>query len=247
MANRRAPALHPNGAGAELFHAAQAAIAAGRDALPPRSEGLRRVIDAFALGENIPTQTRPADLVTALRQLRQAVFTVAGYETQCSSLWREAVATGWIAAAIARHRRASPGTAGVAGLLHRAGEALALAAVARSESAAALLIDPGIRTQLCDDHGPELTQALARAWRLAAPVGAALQGWRRVGEGSGISADAKVVYFAHALATQSLFTDFRAPGLESAMAEGLELTSRSFATLQLSLEPIREAAARLKV
>ncbi len=246
MANRRAPALHAQGEAASLFIAAEAAVETVRNQLPARPARLRRLLDAFALGEALPGSTRPADLVAALTEVRTSIYSAEGYAAECASMWREAVATAWIAAALARRKRASPGAAGLAGLLHRAGEALALQAVSSQEATAALLLDPATRAQFCADHGAELTQALARSWRLAAAVAAAMAGWRRVGESAALADEARIVYAGHTLATRSLFSDFRAPGLESALADTLGLSAADLISLQPELDSIRDAAVRFK-
>ncbi len=246
MANRRAPALHAQGEAASLFIAAEAAVESARNQLPPKPARLRRLLDAFALGESLPGSTRPADLVAALNEIRSAVYSAEGYTAECAAMWREAVATAWIAAALARRKRASPGAAGLAGLLHRSGEALALQAVSAQEATAALLLDPATRTQFCAEHGAELTQALARKWRLATPVAVAMTGWRRVGESAALAEEARIVYGGHTLATRSLFSDFRTPGLESALADTLGLSAADLAALQPELDSIRDAAVRFK-
>ena len=134
-------------------------------------------------------------------------------ERESRAYWREALGTAWSAAAIARLTGASSGTAGLAGLLHRAGEALALRALAMVERQQGVRVDAASVQVACASFEPELTTALARHWRLAPGVVAALQGWRRVGESAAPGADARAVYFGHAYASQLLFAEFPSPGL----------------------------------
>ncbi len=229
---------------ASLSRAAESAAAA----LGPRPEALRGIVDALSTGSALPAPDsvrRRPPLVLALDALRAGLFAAPGRHLEARLLWREAVATAWLSAAIARLAGGSPGSAGLAGLLHRAGEALALRAVAAVEAAEPLRFDAASVQAACTTLEPELAAALARAWRLPPLVGATLQGWRRVGEVPSPPSEARAVHFGHAFASQVLFAEFPSPGLAEAAAAGLRLDRREIARLRALFGPLKLAVESL--
>jgi len=251
---RQVPERRDDGA-AEALLAALASAAAEVGASPgARPAALREVLDAFA--SDLPLPPRPVALRSgsqaaalplhlALDELRAALFAVPAREREARSLWREALGTGWAAAAIARLTGASPGTVGLAGLLHRAGEALALRAVALVEARLGTRLDAASVQAACATWEPELTATLLRHWRLAPGVGAAIQGWRRVGESATAGGEARAVYFGHAYASQLLFAEFAAPGLADELEAQLRLERRELARLRVRLAPLAAACESL--
>ena len=218
---------HTAGSDARLSAAVLQSIAANlelqRVDLPARPLRLRRVLEAFALGEPVPDRTGPVDLIGALAELRRAVFDGSGTAAAGASAWSEAVATGWIAAELARRMNCSPGAMGVAGLLHGSGTCLARRALVAAERETGMTLDPATRSQFCSDAEPTLIDALVRRWRLTAPAALALRGWRRSGESERCSAEARCVYAAHALAAAQLHDGFPVPGLGAALVALLGL------------------------
>lgn len=183
----------------------------------------------------------PDPLQAALDGLRATLFLVPSREREARLGWRSALATAWTAAALARIAGGSPGTAGLAGLLHRAGEALALRAIATVEEQEGSRLDPASLQAACTALEPELTSALLKAWRLPPGVVTAIQGWRRVGESGSAGAEARAVHYAHAFASQVLFAEFPSPGLADQVEADLRLDRRELARLRATFSPLKAA------
>lgn len=249
---RQVPERGEDGAAEALLAALASVVAEVGAGLGPRPAALRDLLDALATDTTLaprPAAQRAASaslpLHAALEELRLAVFAVPARAREARLLWREALGTAWCAATIARLTGGSPGTAGVAGLLHRAGEALALRAVATLEGRQGLRLDAASVQAACATYEPELGATLLRHWRLAPGVAAALQGWRRVGESAVPGAEARAVYFGHCYASQLLFAEFPSPGLAEELASQLRLERRELARLRSTLAPLAAAVDTL--
>lgn len=248
---RQVPERREDGQAEALLARLEAAAGEVAAGLGPRPAALRDVLDALAAGvaltprEEPRARRAPLALHVALDQLRESLFMVPGREREARLLWREALATAWLAADIARLAGGSPGTAGLAGLLHRAGDALALRAVARVEGAVPTRLDAASLQSAAGAFEPELTASLGRAWKLSPGVLAALQGWRRFGESAAVGAEARAVHFGHAFASQVLFAEFPAPGLAAAVEAALRLDRRELTRLRAGFAPLRGAVDTL--
>lgn len=248
---RQVPERRDAGGVEALLGQLEAAAGEVAAAIGARPGALREVLDALSAGAALPPRDElrvrraPLALHLALDSLRESLFAVPGRDREARLLWREALATAWLAADIARLAGGSPGSAGVAGLLHRAGDALALRAIARVESAGEARLDASTVQSVAGSFEAELTATLGRAWKLAPGVLAALQGWRRVGEMPSVSAEARAVHFGHAFASQVLFAEFAAPGLVDAVESALRLDRRELARLRAGFEPLRTAVDTL--
>lgn len=197
-----------------LLASAPPAAPAGWDLLLARAnEGWERL-----LGD--------ADLIVAIRALRNRLYLAPSVDARGEPNWQEALATSLFAARIAGAIDAPVGDACVAGLMHRAGAALAIQAIGRAEQLAGAALDRGVRSRVILGAEPNLTAALLTAWRLPEPIGAVVSHWRRYGAAGGHANDCKPVYFGHALAVDALHPEFRSPGLLEALAAvtGLERT-----------------------
>ncbi len=177
------------------------------------------LLDGFA-EQGLDVPLRPAALDLLLRdgdadqaagEVAAALFFVTGRDREAKLLHDSALATRRKALAIARLLRAPAEAAGVAGLLHRAGEACALRALARAEGGSHVRLDTPSRAELCARHQSPFTDQLIRAWRLPAAVGEALRTWRQFR--STASRGAAIVYLAHLLSSEELHPEFFAPGL----------------------------------
>lgn len=248
---RQVPERREGGRAEALLGALEAAAGEVAAAIGPRPAALREVLDALSAGAALPpredlrARRAPLALHLALDSLRESLFVAPGRDREARQLWREALATAWLAADIARLAGGSPGSAGLAGLLHRAGDALALRAVAQVESAGQARLDAASLQSFAGGFEAELTASLGRAWKLSPGVLGALQGWRRVGESTAVSAEARAVHFGHAFASQVLFAEFAAPGLVDAVESALRLDRRELARLRAGFEPLRTAVDTL--
>ncbi len=243
---RQSPGRRQDGSADALMDALAVAAQAVAAGLGARPDALRDVVDALATGAPLPLRAprgrhAPEALQAALDALRAAVFVVDAREREARQLWRGALATAWTAGAIARLAGGSPGTAGLAGLLHRGGDALALRAVAAVEAAAGSRFDAASLQAAYASLEPDLTSALLKAWRLPPGVAAALQGWRRVGESGSVGADARAVHYAHAFSSQVLFAEFPSPGLAEQIESDLRLDRRETARLRASFGALEAA------
>jgi HD-like signal output (HDOD) protein len=173
-------------------------------------------------------------VTAALASLRAALYVAPGREAEIGMLWREAVAAGVFAVELAALESLDRTEAAEAALLHRAGEAWALAALAHAEAEARTRLDVPSRAQLLASHEGTLASRLVRDWELPAPVGAAVLGWKRFGELGRLEDLSSIVYYAHLLAVELVHRDFAAPGLQEAMDE------------QLALDPVRLASIRAR-
>ncbi|MGE0583437.1 MAG: hypothetical protein AB7P31_15045 [Steroidobacteraceae bacterium] len=205
-------------------------MSAAAVALTPRV--LRESVLVDFASEALHVPPRPVALDALLRRedddiaamaVADAVFVVAGRDREAKLLHDGALATRRKALAVARHLRASAQTVGVAALLHRAGEACALRALARAETGTQVRLDSPSRAELCARHQSQFTEQLLGAWALPPPVVEALRGWRRFRETSSLAA--AIVYYAHLLASEELHPEFFAPGLVRTVGAELGIDS----------------------
>jgi HDOD domain len=156
----------------------------------------------------------------ALIELRAGLFTAAGQEREVLGLWRESVATSAYAELLAPTVGASIGDVALGGLLHRAGDAWILGALAHSEDASVGRLDGPSRSRLASLEGAACTERLARDWKLAPSLAACLTGWRRCGEGGAATAEAVAIYCGRLLALELLQPQFCVPSaIASALSE----------------------------
>ncbi len=159
-------------------------------------------LDALLRGE-------PAE--SAAREIADTLFVVVGRDREAELLHDSALATRSKSLALAKLLAVPVETVGVAGLLHRAGEACALRALALAESGTQVRLDAPSRAELCARHQPQFTEQLINAWGLPATVADVLRTWRQFRPTS--SRASAVVYYAHLLASEALHPEFFAPGL----------------------------------
>ena len=144
---------------------------------------------------------RPA-IREALEQIRASLFQIQGRDLEARAAWQESLACAIFAAGVARLRSASVSTVVCAGLLHRAGETLALKILARVELEYRMKLDGPARREWCATNSHELQERLTRAWPLPAAIGACLLGWNRFGEFTEVSPEGAAVYFGRLFAIE---------------------------------------------
>jgi hypothetical protein len=241
--HRQSPGLRADGATGAALQAVDAAVAQRAARIGPRPPCIRPLVDA--LSQVAPLPPRPgaaapsSPLHAALDELHGVLYAAPTRARDADALWREAVATGWLASMLARMTGGSPGTAGLAGLLHRAGEALALQALAGGDDPLLQGLGRSSLRQCCADHDSGLVAALGRAWRLPPGVVAAMSGWRRAPEAATPTAEARAVYYAHAFASQVLLAEFPAPGLVEQARGELRLDRREMQRVEATISELR--------
>ncbi len=231
---------------AELAQSVDGAVTARLGEALRRPDHWRELVDTLALARELDPARPGRDLLRALGELRSVLFVVPGHQRDGDRLWRESVAIAWGAAAIASARRGSPGTAGVAGLLHRAGDMLVLQAISDIESEQSRVFDAAVRAALIEQFEAPCGAEIARRWKLTAAIGAAMQGWRRVPEARSPALEAQAVYFATLLQAHSQHAGISAPGLAHAAHQSVGLTSREAATVEDQMAAAGDVAERVK-
>lgn len=202
-------------------HPLSAALVESLALVPPRPPGLAACVahlqqDAQAIAASYGT-------VRTLLRLRDTMFVAPGRDAQMNSLWSACVATAILAARLARALGLEPGLAAGAGLLHRAGDVWALAALARAEIAIGSQLPDHSALPAVTAREVDLAARLASCWALSPEMTSAMTHWRQWPEEAGNAAPsiAGVVYFACLLATELAWPETCTPGaLDAAAADG---------------------------
>jgi HD-like signal output (HDOD) protein len=145
---------------------------ANSPALRPRSAvvSLQQAVSWLGISE-----VRNITMATALRG---EVFSAPGHEPESEELWREAWLGSCWAKEIARMRRRHVETAFLAGLMHRAGAALALKILSRFEREERTAMDAHTFRSLVAEFEPACGRVLMSNWRLPDDVQEAAIEWR---------------------------------------------------------------------
>jgi hypothetical protein len=216
---------------------AQAAVL---DSLGGRPAGWREISDALALGGT----AWPRAAADALRDLYRRAYNPAQRSREALELWRDAVLLMAAARELAATGGGSPATAGLAALVLRTADAVALGAIADVELRLAHRLDSGSLQALQVALAEPARAALLRQWRPSPAVAAALRDSRHAPERRGVSVEARALHFAEVLAG-SLRTGFESPGLEAEIAAALQLRSGQLAGLRRSVAAIKPAAEQV--
>lgn len=222
MFNPQAPSPEVSSRALLFRHALAAAFKARRQNLPAAPASLPALLEALKHGF-AGALSRPG-VRDALGEMRARLFHAPARAAEAQASWHESLATAVFAARVAQLRQASIAAAACGGLLHRAGEALALKMLARVELEYRLKLDSASGRDWCTTHGYELAERLTRTWNLPAQIGACVLGWARFGEVTEVSPEGAAVYFGRLLAIELLYRDFCVPGAldQTICALGLE-------------------------
>jgi HD-like signal output (HDOD) protein len=110
--------------------------------------------------------------------VRGGVFSAPGHAPETEELWREACLGSLWAKEVARVRRRNAESAFLAGLMHRAGAALALKILARFEIERRTAMDRKTFADLVGDYEQACGRLLMSHWCLPADVQEAASDWR---------------------------------------------------------------------
>jgi HD-like signal output (HDOD) protein len=116
--------------------------------------------------------------ITIATVLRGEVFSAPGHEPETEELWREAWLGGLWAKEIARSRRKHVESAFLAGLMHRAGAALALKILSRFEMDRRTVMDAHTFRDLVVEFEPPMARSLMATWRISTEIQDAASNWR---------------------------------------------------------------------
>jgi len=112
-----------------LRHAPVTSVASRVTQVPAAPASLARL--AVELSSGLFSAAATASGRSALAELRSALFTAHGHERAARALWHESLATAACAELLAHSNGAAVAVATLSGLLHRAGDACVLQALAR--------------------------------------------------------------------------------------------------------------------
>ena len=217
-------------------HALDAELKARRQHLPPMPTALPHLLPALQQG--MPGMLGLPGVREGLVQLRACLFEVQGRDAEARTAWHES----WRARCSLRRW---PGfgraghTAACGGLLHRAGEMLALKILARVELEYRSKLDGPARREWCASHCHELQERLLRSWPLPPEIGACLLGWNRFGELAQMSPAGAAVYLGRLLGLRHLQPDVCVPGVLEQAAGVLGVSAEQLEGLHREADAVR--------
>jgi HD-like signal output (HDOD) protein len=141
--------------------------------------------------------------ITVATVLHGEVFSAPGHEPEAEELWREAWLGGLWAKEIARLRRKHVETAFLAGLMHRAGAALALKLFSRFERERRTALDMQTFRSLVVEFEAPCGRLLMSNWCIPSEIQEAASEWRSYRSSSEVDL-AGTVNAAHLLAQHTL-------------------------------------------
>ncbi len=156
-----------------------------------------------------------------LDSLQTAAFSAEGRATELQALWQETLAAAVCARRVAEALDVEARACVAAALLHRIGDALALAALSRSEDEAGVRLDAPSRADVCAAESIQIGERALRWWCVPPRVASLVMGWRRFGEFPTNDKGPAVVYLSHLLALEWLSPEICAPGLVESVADEL--------------------------
>ncbi len=243
MFNPQAPSIEVSARSLVFQQALAAAFKARRQNLPPAPASLPALLEASRNG--VAGLVGRAGCRDALGETRARLFHAPGREAEAEVWWHESLAAAVFAARVAQLKPASVTASFMGGLLHRAGESLALKILARVELDYRMKIDSASRREWCTMHGPELAERLVRAWNLSPEIAACALGWMRFGEFAEVSADSAALYFGRLFAIELLQPQFCVPGALDHAAADLGLDAAQVAEVRSEEPRARELIAAL--
>ncbi len=219
-------------------HALAAAYKARRTHLPTPPASLGALFDAASAGTSgLLGRTGVRD---ALGEIRARLFHAQGRDADAQALWHESLAAALFAARIAQIRQSSVGVTFCAGLLHRAGEALALKILARIELEYRLKLDNAGRQDWCSEHGYELLERLVRGWNVPPQIATCALGWQRLSEFEQVAAESAALNLGRVCALELLQPRSCVPGSVETSAEELGLDAESVQAVRDEAGDVRE-------
>jgi HDOD domain len=217
-------------------HALAAAFRAWCQTVPTPPESLPTLLQGCRKG--LQGLCGPAR--DALAEVRARLFRIPGREAEAESWWNESVATAAFAGRLAELHQVSVAAAFCGGLLHRAGEALALKMLARVEREYRLQMDRAACRDWCSGHGHELLERLVQAWRIAPDIATCALGWTRFGELTALSGENAALYFGRLFAIELLQPGLCVPGAIDHAARDFGVNREVIAQVRAEEPRVRE-------
>lgn len=191
--------------------------------VPPKPAGL--VACVAHLQEPAETLLSRDMALRALQNLRTSLFVAPGRDSEMTLLWREALATACYARVVAGHGKVDAPLLTGAGLLHRAGEIVAVRALAHAEQFSGQRLVGPVMQQILEARDDALVARVTRSWALPGELRLLILRWRAEQEQLSRSTAVDLLTMAQALATELVHGDTCAPGLAQAASEALKLPS----------------------
>jgi hypothetical protein len=172
-----------------------------------------------------------------LAELRATLFVSASREHEARSLWHESLATSGYAEILAGFNGASMAATTLGALLHRAGDAWMLRAIATTDGGGLL---GATRARLSSREAATCAERLARDWHLSEVVAECVTGWQKCPELEGARPEIAAIYCGRLLAVEQLQPQFCAPDAIRAAAAEQGFGGDALARVRTSDDRIRE-------
>jgi hypothetical protein len=157
----------------------------------------------------------------ALQNLRGSLFSAPGREPEMSLLWREALATACYARVVAVQAHFDAPLLTGAGLLHRAGEIVALRALAQAERDAGQRLVGPVMQEILNARDDELVARVTRCWMLPCELRLLVMRWREEQEMLRRPESVSLLTMAQAFATELVHEATCTPDLVAAAREAM--------------------------
>lgn len=191
---------------------------------PPKPQGIAACV-AWLQEPPAGLGTRPMAL-RSLQSLRDSLFVAPGREAEMQLLWREALATACFTRVLAPECGVdAPLLTGV-GLLHRAGEVVALRALAHAERETGQRLVGPVVQEIFDAGDDELASRVTRSWGLPGELRLSIIRWREEQNSLNRPLCVTLLMMAQALTTELVHAATSTPGLVEAAGEALKLPAR---------------------
>jgi len=157
----------------------------------------------------------------ALQNLRGSLFSAPGREPEMSLLWREALATACYARVVAVLSHFDAPLLTGAGLLHRAGEIVALRALAQAERDADQRLIGPVMQEILNARDDELVARVTRCWMLPCELRLLVMRWREEQDLLRRPESVSLLTMAQAFSTELVHAATCTPGLVDAAREAM--------------------------
>ncbi|HMA10702.1 MAG TPA: HDOD domain-containing protein [Steroidobacteraceae bacterium] len=188
---------------------------------PPRPNGLAACVGYLQEDAGrIPARQMG---MRALQNLRGALFCAPGRDAEMALLWREALASACFARVVAMQSHFDAPLLTGAGLLHRAGEIVALRALAQAELEAGQRLVGPVMQEILNARDDELVSRVTRCWMLPCELRLLVIRWREEQDLARRPESVSLLIMAQAFATEMVHAATCTPGLVEAAGDSMKV------------------------